>query len=95
MTCEYHGTGSVQEICAPTPRNPSGPSKRPFTSGESAKSQVWGWVGLIRPKASKNCPPFICKPNGRLVVWRNASSSSISVSLLLSSLRTMFAKPSK
>ena len=51
----------VHEICAPTPRKPSGPSRRPLTSGESANSQVCGWVGLIRPKASKNCPPFNCK----------------------------------
>ena len=28
-SCEYHGTGTIQEICAPTPRSPSGPRKRP------------------------------------------------------------------
>src|SRR5207247_8683201 len=42
ISCEYQGSGSVQEICAPTPRNPSGPRKRPLTSGASAKSQACG-----------------------------------------------------
>ena len=44
------------------------PRKRPWTSGSSAKSQVCGWVGLIRPKAAKNCPPLTCRPHGRSVV---------------------------
>ena len=93
--CEYHDSGRVHDICAPTPLNPSGPNKRPCTIGASAKSQAWGWTALRRPKAAKNCPAFNCKLNGRLVVCRNASSTSTSVSLSLLSLKTMLAKPSK
>src|SRR5204862_6710821 len=95
INCEYHGRGNVQEPCAPTPRNPSGPKNRPLTRGVSAKSQVCGCVGFSRPNAAKNCPPFNCRLNGKLVVCMNASSTSTEVSLSLSNLKTMFANPSK
>src|SRR5207249_6034372 len=78
INCEYHGRGNVQEPWAPTPRNPSGPKNRPLTRGVSAKSQVCGCVGLSRPNAAKNCPPFNWRLNGRLVVCMNASSTSTS-----------------
>src|SRR4029434_8703980 len=66
--CEYHVNGITHDNCAPTPRKPSGPSSRPWTSGASTKSHTCGCCGLRRPNGAKNCPPLSCNPHGRVVV---------------------------
>src|SRR5438034_10808103 len=83
INCEYHGRGSVQEVCAPTPRKPSGPRNKPFTRGVSAKYHVCGCVGFNLPNAAKNCTPINCRLSGGGVVCMNDAYSTTTCTYLL------------
>ena len=93
INCEYHGTGTVQEICAPTPRNPSEPSKRPCTSG--VVGEIPGVrMGRIDPaEGGEKLPAFDLQIPTADRSFAGTLPRLRPRFLLLSSLKTMLANP--